>query len=87
VTASIEATVLSVLVEIARTHQPTRSTVATTDSLIDDLGFESLDLATAVAQLEIQLGIDPFATEATLGVVRTVGDFIAVYERAARTSS
>ncbi len=52
--------------------------------LIDDLGFESLDMATAVAQLEVQLGLDPFATDATIASIRTVGDFVGVYLRAAQ---
>lgn len=82
--SDVEAKVLSVLVEIARTHQPARSSVAPADILVDDLGFESLDLATAVAQLEVQLGLDPFATDATIGSVRTVGDFVNVYQRAAQ---
>jgi acyl carrier protein len=81
---SVEETVMAVLLETARTHQPERAAVAPTDSLVDDLGFESLDLATAVAQLEVELGVDPFATETTIGSVRTVGDFVAVYQRARR---
>jgi len=84
VTADVEPAVLAVLVEIARLHRPDRATLAPGDVLVDDLGFESLDLATAVAQLEVQLGVDPFATEATIASVRTVGDFVAVYQRATR---
>ena len=76
--------VLAVLLEISRTHQPAREDVAPGDRLIDDLGLESLDVALAVAELEGKLGVDPFATDATIGSVRTVGDFIAVYERAKR---
>ena len=80
--ADVEAAVLAVLLEIARTHDAARSAVALPDALTGDLGFESLDLALAVAELEAQLGVDPFATEATLGAARTVGDFVAVYRRA-----
>ena len=76
--------VRAVLLEISRTHQPAREAVAPDDRLIDDLGLESLDVALAVAELEGKLGVDPFATDATIGSVRTVGDFIAVYERAKR---
>jgi acyl carrier protein len=83
VSEAVDAKVLDVLLEIARTHHPDRATLAATDVLVDDLGFESLDLATAVAQLEAELGVDPFATEATITSVRTVGDFVAVYRRAA----
>lgn len=79
---SVADTVLATLLEIARTHAPARTAVAPGDVLVDDLGFESLDLALAVAELEAKLGVDPFATETTIGAVRTVGDFVAVYERA-----
>lgn len=81
----VEAVVVAVLLAITRTHLADRSTIAATDALVDDLGFESLDLALAVAELEAKLGVDPFATEATIGTVRTVGDFIAVYVRALKT--
>jgi acyl carrier protein len=79
---TVESTVTEVLLEIARTHIPDRAAVAPGDVLVDDLGFESLDLALAVAELEARLEVDPFATDATIGAVRTVGDFIAVYQRA-----
>jgi acyl carrier protein len=82
VNEDLDAAVLAVLVAIARTHDADRARVLPTDALVDDLGFESLDLALAVAELEAELGVDPFATEATIGAVRTVGDFLAVYRRA-----
>ena len=81
---NVEETVLATLLEIARTHLPDRATIAPGDVLVDDLGFESLDLALAVAELEAKLGLDPFATETTIGTVRTVGDFVTVYQRAAK---
>lgn len=82
VEAAVEAAVLAVLDAIARTHAAARPVLAATDVLVDDLGFESLDLALAVAELEARLGVDPFATDATIGAVRTVGDFVAIYRRA-----
>lgn len=78
----VEAAVLAVLAEIARTRKADRAAVRATDALVGDLGFESLDLALAVAELEARLGVDPFATDATIAGVRTVGDFVAVYLRA-----
>lgn len=79
---AVEASVIAVLLSITRTHVADRSTITAKDVLVDDLGFESLDMALAVAELEAKLGVDPFATDATIGSVRTVGDFIAVYVRA-----
>jgi acyl carrier protein len=49
------------------------------DALFDGgLGFDSLDMATIVAELDLALRIDPFA--ASTPTFRTVGDLIALYE-------
>ena len=42
------------------------------------LGLDSLDMATIVARLDAELGMDPFATGAHS--FRTVGELIALYE-------
>jgi acyl carrier protein len=46
------------------------------------LGLDSLDLATIVARLDAELGIDPFASGSH--AFRTVGEFIALYEAGER---
>ena len=53
--------------------------LAEADLLGDDLGLDSLDMATIVAELEQALGTDPFALATPS--FRTVGDLIALYER------
>jgi acyl carrier protein len=82
-TSSIEDVVIGVVTAIARTHRPALAQVAAGDALGEDLGFDSMDLAQAVAELEARLGTDPFATSVTIGSIRTVGDFVAAYRRAA----
>jgi acyl carrier protein len=48
------------------------------DTVLDQLGLESLDFAQAVIRLEEITGKDPFATGAELQI-RTLSDFAAVY--------
>lgn len=43
----------------------------------EGLGLDSLDLATIVARLDAELGIDPFASGGH--AFRTVGEFVALY--------
>src|SRR5262245_1648648 len=44
----------------------------------EGLGLDSLDLATIVARLDAELGMDPFAGGGHM--FRTVGEFIRLYE-------
>jgi acyl carrier protein len=62
-----------------------RSAQALTDEVplgAEGLGLDSLDLATIVARLDAELGIDPFASGSH--AFRTVGEFIALYEAGAK---
>lgn len=52
--------------------------------LIDDLGFSSLDIAQLIAQLEMELGVDPFVEGASISSVRTVGSLFEVYQSSLR---
>lgn len=55
--------------------------------LAADLGLDSIDLAQTIVLLERSLGIDPFRTPSVQQpVVRTVGDLIAIYTKAASAS-
>lgn len=49
-----------------------------------DTGLDSLCFAIIVARLEDRLGVDPFGTEEEIDFPVTVGDFIRLYENAAR---
>jgi acyl carrier protein len=55
-----------------------------TDSLTDesrltDIGLTSLLLARLTVQLEMRLGVDPFAQDLAISDVRTIGDLVAAY--------
>ncbi len=64
---------------------PALSDPARSDSVVLlDSGLDSLCFAIIVARLEDSLGIDPFNTEDELVFPRTLGDFIRMYEDAAK---
>jgi acyl carrier protein len=50
-----------------------------TDSLNATLGLTSLDLAFIVAELEVELGADPFARLVPITSVRSVDDLVRAY--------
>ena len=52
------------------------------DKLNATLGLNSLDLAILVAELEAQLGVDPFAKLVSITSVRSVGDLVRSYQQA-----
>jgi len=52
------------------------------DKLNATLGLDSLDLATLVAELEAELGVDPFAKLVSITSVRSVGDLVQSYKQA-----
>ncbi len=52
------------------------------DKLNATLGLSSLDLALLVAELEIELGVDPFAKLVSITSVRTVDDLVRAYRSA-----
>jgi acyl carrier protein len=56
--------------------------IAMQHALREDLGLASLDLAQLVAILEMELGVDPFATLGTVDSIRTVADLARLYETA-----
>jgi hypothetical protein len=71
------------MTQIAREHgkrlAPLRDDLVLLDSGLDSLGF-----AVLVARLEDTLGIDPFTTAEDAMFPLTLGDFVRVYENAAR---
>jgi acyl carrier protein len=48
-----------------------------------DSGLDSLCIAILVANLDDQLGLDPFAAEEEIAFPVTIGDFVRLYENAA----
>jgi acyl carrier protein len=53
-----------------------------TDKLSATLGLSSLDLAVLVAELEAELGVDPFAKLVSITSVRSVEDLVKAYQQA-----
>ena len=53
-----------------------------TEKLNATLGLSSLDLAFLVAELEAELGVDPFAKLVSITSVRSVGDLVQAYQQA-----
>ena len=52
------------------------------EKLNANLGLSSLDLAFLVAELDAQLGVDPFAKLFSITSVRTVDDIVQAYQQA-----
>ena len=52
------------------------------ENLNSALGLSSLDLATLVAQLEAELGFDPFTKSVAITSIRTVDDLVGAYRSA-----
>ncbi len=55
----------------------------TDDLFLLDSGLDSLCVALLVANLEDELGLDPFGSGDQIAIPRTIGELIAVYEACA----
>jgi acyl carrier protein len=75
---AVHARIRSVLAESGREV----GTIRGGDGLNAALGLTSLDLATVVAELESDLGVDPFARIVSITSVRSVDDLIQAYLKA-----
>ena len=80
---SIKLTVISEIEQIAEQHQKTLAPL-TDESILMNTGLDSLCFAVLVARLEDRLGVDPFSTSDDISFPVTLGDFVRVYENAAR---
>jgi acyl carrier protein len=79
VRSTVEATLIQVAEEQNKPLPPLSDDLPLLDS-----GLDSLCLAVIVARLEDILGVDPFSTAEEADLPVTVGDFIKLYENAAR---
>ena len=80
---SIKETVISEMEQIAQQHQKTLAPL-TEDAILLNTGLDSLCFAVLVARLEDRLGVDPFSESDDIAFPVTLGDFVRVYENAAR---
>ena len=56
----------------------------TDETVLLESGLDSLCFAIIVSRLEDELGVDPFTTAEDIYFPVTVGDFVSLYENAAR---
>lgn len=77
---SIRALVLNQIELVARQQEKALPTLTDTLPLLES-GLDSLCIAVLVANLEEELGVDPF--NSSNAMPRTVGEFIGMYENAA----
>lgn len=80
---SIRLTVTTHLQQVAEEQQTTLPSLSD-DMVLLDSGLDSLGFAILVARLEDALGIDPFTASDDAYFPVTLGDFIGVYENAAK---
>ncbi len=78
---SVRSTIVSQFEQVAVEQQ--RKLAPLTDGLpLLESGLDSLSFAIVVARLEDALGVDPFSAEEAVAFPITLGDFVALYERA-----
>ena len=79
---TVRTTVLDQMTLVARLQNQTLAPLHD-DLLLLESGLDSLSIAILVANLEDELGLDPFGAGRNVAIPRTVGDFIKLYENAA----
>ena len=80
---SIKSAVIWEMEQVAEERQKALGPL-TDDAILLDTGLDSLSFAILVARLEDRLGVDPFSESGDLSFPVTLGDFVRVYENAAR---
>lgn len=80
--SEIEAIVHARIRAILEDRGDANISIAGADKLSGTLGLTSLDLALLVAELESELGVDPFAKLVSVTAVRSVDDLVAAYRLA-----
>jgi len=81
--ASVRSTIISHIEQVA-VEQKVKLPPLTDDLVLLDSGLDSLGFAILVARLEDTLGFDPFTASDDVYFPVTLGDFIGVYENAAK---
>lgn len=78
---SVRSTIIDELKRVALEHDKSNATFADETPLLDS-GLDSLCFAIVVTRLEDILGVDPFNAADEVAFPVSVGEFIAMYERA-----
>jgi acyl carrier protein len=82
----IKLTIMGQMAQVAREHGKTLAPLRD-DLVLLESGLDSLGFAVLVARLEDTLGIDPFTAAEDAMFPLTFGDFVKVYENAARSAN
>lgn len=80
---SVRLKVMTAIEKVAREHNRTLAPL-TEDLALFDSGLDSLCIAVVVARLEDELGVDPFTASEDSDFPVTIGDFVALYDHAAK---
>jgi acyl carrier protein len=80
---SIKSTILDQFAEVAKESNVELAPL-TDDLLLTESGLDSLWFAIVVARLEETLGVDPFGDLEESRFPTTLGDFVKIYEDAAK---
>jgi acyl carrier protein len=78
----LEALVLGKIRAVMEERSGEVHVIKGTDGLNATLGLSSLDLALIVAELEVDVGTDPFAKLVSITSVRSVNDLVGAYRKA-----
>jgi acyl carrier protein len=81
--AAVRLTVTSIIEQVAE-EQRVKLPPVSDDLVLLDSGLDSLCFAIIVARLEDSLGFDPFTASEEVYFPVTLGDFVQVYEDAAK---
>ena len=77
----MRALILQLMAEVAETADCTLANDIQDETVLLESGLDSLGFAILVARLEEELGRDPFTEMEEVIYPRTLGEFIAIYER------
>jgi acyl carrier protein len=80
---SVRSTIVSQFEQVAR-EQNRKLAPLSDDLVLMESGLDSLCFAIVVARLEDALGFDPFSVVEDIQFPVTLGDFIKIYEDAAK---
>ena len=80
---SVRATVLTQFKQVAKEQNKSLAPLSDSLALLES-GLDSLCFAIIVARLEDELGVDPFSSAESPQTPATLGEFIKIYEDAAK---
>ena len=73
--------------ELLLEKEITLTDISEDNALGDDLGLTSMDLAILVANLELELGVEPFLEDFVITDIRTLGDLCQAFDETIQKQS